>query len=115
MRVWGKVGVGCALLDGERTRGGWADVDRFRMGRNHGWWRGDVQRDGIRRDATVHVGIRWVMAMRAGLGPTSRVLVVIRRRGYTRRLLALWRPSTIGSSRRLSRRDGHVRTAIGIS
>jgi hypothetical protein len=59
------------------------------MGRNHGGWRGDVQRDGIRGDATVHVGIRWVMAMRTRLGPTSRVLVVVRRRGRTGRLLAL--------------------------
>jgi len=105
MRVGRKVAVRRALLDRKRAGGGWADVDRFRMGGNHGGWRGDVQRDGIRGDTTVHVRIRWVMAMRTRLGPSGRV-VVVGRRGCTRQLLALWRPSS---------RDGHIRSAIGIS
>jgi len=93
------------MLDGERASGGWADVDRFRMGGNHGWGRGDVQRDdGIRRDATVHVGIRWIMAMRTRLWPRGMVVRVCR--GYARRFLAPWRPLS---------RDGHVRSAVGVS
>ena len=103
MRVRRKVGVGWALLDGQRAGGGWADVDRFWMGGNHGRRRCDVQRDGIRRGTTVHVGIRWMMAMRTRLG-TSGGVVVVRRRGG--RLLALWRPTS---------GDGHIRSAIGIS
>ena len=39
------------------------------MGGNHGWRRGDVQRDGIRSGSRVYVGIRWVMTM-TGLGTT---------------------------------------------
>lgn len=81
MRAWRKVGVVWALLARQRTGGGRADVDHFWMGGNHGWGRGDVQRDGIRRDTTVHVGIRWMMAMRTWLGPTSGVVVVRRRDG----------------------------------
>jgi hypothetical protein len=77
------------------------------MGGNHGGWRGDVQRDGMRRDTTVHVRIRWVMAMRTRLGAGGRVVVVVGRRGRARQLLALWR--------RPSSRDGHIRSAIGIS
>jgi hypothetical protein len=104
MRVWGKVGVGWALLARERTSGGWADVDRFRVGGNHGGWRGDVQRDGIRRDATVHVGIRWMMAMRTRLWPRGMVVGVCR--GCAERFLAPWRPCS---------GDGNIRSAVGVS
>jgi hypothetical protein len=103
MRVRRKVGVRQALLDGERASGGWADVDRFRVGGNHGGWRGDVQRDGIRRDATVHVGIRWVMTMRTRLWPRGITGVC---RGCAGRFLAPWRPCS---------GDGHIRSAVGIS
>lgn len=99
MRAWREVGVVWAR---QGAGGGWADVDRFWMGGNHWWWRGDVQRDGIRRDTTVHVGIRWVMAMRTWLGPTSGVVVVSRRDG---RLL-------LGG---LGLGDGHIWSTIGIS
>lgn len=82
MWIWrSKVRVGTLL--GAMLGGGWADMYRFRMCSNHGGRRSDVQRDGIRKGAGVHVRIRWVMAMRARLG-TTRI-----RRGWDRVLLAL--------------------------
>jgi hypothetical protein len=93
------------VLDGERASGGWADVDRFRVCGNHGGWRGDVQRDGIRRDATVHVGIRWMMSMRTRLWPRGMMVVGVCR-GCAERFLTPWRPC--GG-------DGHIRSAVGVS
>lgn len=102
MGVWGtKVRVGALLGGGARGRR--ADVDRFRMDGNRGCGRDDVQRGGIRRDAAVYVRVRWVMAM----GARSSTAV----RGWVAsELLALWvwGPPSVA-------RDGHVRSAVGIS